>query len=203
MTGRVSGPGEKGRAVPFTFMLILLLLAFFVWRSGTLGPPEVVPLEKLIVPVPVVSENTAPREGYYSPDFEARTRDGEAVRLSDMRGKAVFLNFWAPWCGPCRAEMAAIGRLAESAPADIRILTIAIDSNGEDVARFADKHDVRFPIIHDKDGSLGATFQIAGIPTTILLDPRGLVVSRIVGPRAWDHPDFLAWISKLAGGPRE
>lgn len=94
--------------------------------------------------------------------------------------------------------MAAIGRLADEAPGDVHVLAVAVDSREEEVQRFVQKNGVSFPVIHDEEGNLRAKFEIAGLPTTIILDPRGLVVMRIVGARAWDHPDFSAWMAKLA-----
>jgi len=190
--------GSPHRSLRRTLLLIVALLALFVWRSGKLGPPEVVPLDKLMVPTPVVSEAVAPREGYISPDFDARTLGHESVHLSALRGKAIFLNFWAPWCKPCQAEMASIGRLAEAASQDVRILTVALDTTGPAVEDFIRKNRIRFPVIYDEDRELGTRFEVAGIPTTLLLDGRGFVVSRIVGPRAWDRPEFIDWISGLA-----
>jgi len=189
---------EKRRSLPVTLLLITLLLALFVWRSGELGPPEVAPLDDLTLPIPVVSQTATPREGYFSPDFEAQTLEGAAVHLFDMRGKTVFLNFWAPWCEPCRAEMASIGRLAEVAPGDVGVVTIAINSERDAVERFSKKYKIGFPVIHDAAGDLRETFQVVGIPTTLLLDARGVVARRITGPRSWDDPDFMTWLSKLA-----
>ncbi|MDP3938000.1 MAG: TlpA disulfide reductase family protein [Deltaproteobacteria bacterium] len=186
------------RSLPATVLFMALLLGLLVWRMGVLGPPEVSPPEDLMVPVPVVSSTRAPREGYLSPPFDARTLKGRRVELEELRGSPVFMNFWAPWCGPCRAEMEAIGRLADESPGDVHVLAIAVDSREEDVQRFVQKNGVSFPVIYDDDGSLGARFEIAGLPTTIILDPRGFVVKRIVGARAWDHPDFSAWVAKLA-----
>lgn len=194
---------EKRRSLPATLLLITVLLALFVWRSGELGPPEVAPGEELILPIPVISDTAAPREGYFSPDFEAQTLEGAAVHLFDMRGKAVFLNFWAPWCAPCRAEMASIGRLVEAAPGDVGVVSIAIDSDRGTVERFTKKYKIGFPVIHDAAGDLRKTFQVVGIPTTVVLDARGVVARRITGPRSWDDPAFMSWLSKLSAADGE
>jgi hypothetical protein len=95
-------------------------------------------------------------------------------------------------------EMAAIGRLHARAGEEIRILTIAVDSSEAHVRRFLKELPMKLPVIHDAQGELGAKFKITGIPTTLLVDPRGVVVLRIVGPRAWDRPEFLAWATRVA-----
>jgi len=115
----------------------------------------------------------------------------------------VFVNFWATWCVPCRRELPAIGRLDARAPEGVAVLTIATDSKEPDVREMMRAHGIRFPVVMDETGTLGAKYEVAGIPTTLLLDPRGIVVKRVVGPRAWDHPEFVAWMGRLAAGPPE
>ncbi len=61
---------------------------------------------------------------------------------------------------------------------------------------------MQMPVILDADGAIGNKFRIAGIPTTLLLDPRGVVVKRVVGPRAWDDPEFVAWLGRLGASGR-
>ena len=198
MTDPSGSPPRSTRSLLPTSLLIAVLLGIFVWRSGKLGPPEVVPPDGRFVPTPLISDVESPRVGYFSPDFHATTLSSRPVRLSDLRGKAVFMNFWAPWCGPCKAEMAAIGDLAKRAPKTVSVLTIAVDAREADVRSFIDKNGVQFPVIHDDDGDLGARFQISGIPTTLLLDHRGVIVSRIVGPRDWGREEFVSWMARLA-----
>ncbi len=151
----------------------------------------------------VTPETVAPRENYRAPDFEATDVEGRPVSLSALRGRAVFVNFWATWCVPCRRELPAIGRLAARAPKGVAVLTIATDSKEPDVREMMRAHGIRFPVVMDEKGTLGAKYEVAGIPTTLLLDPRGIVVKRVVGPRAWDHPEFVAWMGRLAAGPPE
>ena len=79
------------------------------------------------------------------------------------------------------------------------VVTIAIDSDMGAVERFTKKYKIGFPVIYDGAGDLRRTFQVGGIPTTVILDARGVVVRRITGPRSWDDAAFMSWLSKLAG----
>ncbi len=177
--------------------LLLAVLGFLAWRLGEVAPPEAPPLEDLDFPA-VSPDTVAPREGYRAPDFAAVDLEGGPVKLSALRGRAVFLNFWATWCIPCRRELPAIARLAARAPAGVEVLTIATDSREPDVRTMLRERGVRVPVIFDDSGLLAAQYEVTGIPTTLLLDARGVVVKRIVGPRAWDHPEFVAWLGRLA-----
>jgi len=184
-----------------TAALLVALLAFLVWRLGRVAPPEVPPVDRLAFP-PVTSEAVAPREGYLAPDFEAVDLRGRSVKLSLLRGQVVFLNFWATWCVPCRKELPAISRLAARLPANVSIVAVATDSQSPDVVSMVRERGIGFPVILDGSGAIAAKYQVIGIPTTLLLDTRGIVVKRISGARAWDHPEFSAWLGRLAATPR-
>jgi len=177
--------------------LLLAVLGFLVWRLGEVAPPEAPHLGNLDFPA-VTPDTIAPREGYRAPDFDAPDLRGDPVKLSALRGRAVFINFWATWCIPCRRELPAIGRLAARAPEGVTVLTIATDSREPDVRAMMREGGIRVPVIFDETGALAARYEVTGIPTTLLLDAQGIVVKRIVGARAWDHPEFLAWLDGLA-----
>jgi thiol-disulfide isomerase/thioredoxin len=202
------------RSTIVTFALIAAALAFLIRGGEKLSAPEISPMGRpdqnhaarpMGAPgpgVPVVSEAVSPDEGYFAPDFDALDLQGHPIKLSALRGKAVFLNFWATWCGPCKKEMPAIGRLIEHLPPGAAIVTVASDSQEESVHRFVRAFRMRAPVIMDADGALGAKFRITGIPTTFLIDSHGIVVKRIVGPRAWDDPKFSSWFGALASAGR-
>ena len=203
MTG--AGPAEPGgkagrrRSLPGTFLLIAVLLGLFLWRTGSLAPPEVAPPAGLEPPAPVISRNQAPREGYLSPLFEARTMEGRAVRLEELRGQPVFINFWAPWCGPCRAEMAAIQRLADRAPGDVRVLAIAVDSREADIRRFLDRYELALPVIHDEDRALGGGAGLGSSGFRRLAREAGRHAGRI---SAWNPPAAMVEFRALKIPPR-
>jgi len=127
----------------------------------------------------------APRAGYTAPPLELQGMDGQAVRLSDYRGKAVFLNFWASWCGPCRMEMPEVQRLAANLPPDSAVLTVNMtdqEQSLEAVQAFLSSKGYTFPVATDPDGSAAAAYEVVSLPTSLFVSPDGVVTTRISGP---------------------
>lgn len=118
--------------------------------------------------------------GLKAPDFELTTLDGKTVRLSDYRGKKVMLNFWATWCPPCKAEIPHMQKFYDEVKGDIEILAVNIDTEN-DVAGFAKKMQIHFPILLDKDEKVMNTYQILTIPTTFFIDKDGLIQNKFMG----------------------
>jgi peroxiredoxin len=126
----------------------------------------------------------APVAGHPAPDFALKTLDGETVRLSDFAGKPVLINFWATWCGPCRAEFPDFQE-ASIENAD-KLVIIGVNNTASDqiewVDDFVDEMGATFPIVLDEDGQVSKTYQIRGLPTTIFVDRDGIVDEVFTGP---------------------
>jgi thiol-disulfide isomerase/thioredoxin len=126
----------------------------------------------------------APVAGHPAPPFELVTLEGEILRLSDLRGKPVILNFWATWCGPCRAEFPEFQKAAVD-NAD-RLVMIGINNTSIDradlVPDFLTEFGITFPIALDPDGEMTTLYQIKGLPTTIFIDSNGIVNEVFPGP---------------------
>jgi thiol-disulfide isomerase/thioredoxin len=122
--------------------------------------------------------------GHPAPPFELVTLEGEILRLSDLRGKPVILNFWATWCGPCRAEFPEFQKAAVD-NAD-RLVMIGINNTSIDradlVPDFLTEFGITFPIALDPDGEMTTLYQIKGLPTTIFIDSNGIVNEVFPGP---------------------
>ncbi len=120
--------------------------------------------------------------GNLAPDFDLRTLDGKSMKLSDLRGKAVLLNFWATWCGPCRFEMPWFVELQkEYGPQGFQIVGVANDdASTEDIAKFAKEMDINYPILIGKD-SVSDSYDVSGLPTTYFLDRNGKLIAREFG----------------------
>lgn len=129
---------------------------------------------------------SAPTEGEAAPDFELTSLDGEAVRLSDYRGKKVILNFWATWCPPCKAEMPHMQKFYEAnKDKGIEVLAVnltSIDKGEDSVQAFVEEFGLTFPIPMDRDGKLGPQYQAVTIPTTYIIDTEGIIQKKMVGP---------------------
>lgn len=122
-----------------------------------------------------------------APDFELKTLSGETVKLSNLKGKKVFINFWATWCPPCVEEMPTIQQFYENYAKEhnVEILSVNatdLETNKEKVKQFADKHGITFPILLDEDGNASIAYEVLTIPTSIIVNEEGVVVEQIIGP---------------------
>ncbi|MHC0039390.1 peroxiredoxin family protein [Pseudoneobacillus sp. C159] len=126
------------------------------------------------------------QEGNRAPDFQLKTLDGEDVKLSDLRGKTVILNFWATWCPPCKAEIPHMQDFyVSSDKTKVEILAINLttsEKNPGHVKEFVNKKNITFPVLLDQDGDIGDQYQAITIPTSYLIDSQGIVRMKIVGP---------------------
>ncbi|ETI70281.1 TlpA disulfide reductase family protein [Neobacillus vireti] len=118
--------------------------------------------------------------GIKAPDFELKTLTGETVKLSNLKGKKVMLNFWATWCGPCKAEMPEMEQFSKQIGDDIVILAVNIDPQ-LDVKGFVDENKITFPILLDTDDKVNETYQIMAIPTTYFIDSKGIIQNKYPG----------------------
>ena len=139
--------------------------------------------------------------GSLAPDFILKDLDGKKVRLSDYRGKIVFLNFWATWCPPCRAEMPSMEKLnGKMNGTDFIIFAVSIDtSSPERVANFIEKNGYTFDILHDSDQAVAKNYLVMGIPTTYIIDKKGIIVEKSVGAEMWDTEDRIEKMYELLG----
>ena len=121
--------------------------------------------------------------GNLAPDFELPALNGKKLRLSDLRGKAVLLNFWATYCGPCKIEMPWFVELQKQyGPEGFQIIGVAMDdASTEDIAKFAKDMGVNYPILIGQE-SVGQSYGGVGVlPTTFFLDRDGKLIAREFG----------------------
>jgi cytochrome c biogenesis protein CcmG/thiol:disulfide interchange protein DsbE len=119
-----------------------------------------------------------------APDFSLPRLDADGtLRLSDYRGKAVVLNFWASWCEPCKEEAPRLQAASEQYGADVVVLGIDAQDFSGDARRFMDTHGLTYPNVHDGQGSTLGRYGVTGFPETWFVDREGrLVGERIQGP---------------------
>ncbi len=171
--------GAKAR-VALAF-LILVVAAVVVQRVWLKAPAEE-PINQVFAEGHPLPGNTPPVVGQMAPDFEMVYPDGRRVRLSDLRGKPVVVNFWASWCGPCRVEMPELVRVYEAHRSEgLVILAVNLQESAGEVQAFVEEFDMRFPVILDPDGRVADRYQIRSLPSSIFIDRDGMIAARWIG----------------------
>jgi thiol-disulfide isomerase/thioredoxin len=132
-----------------------------------------------------VSKGTTSDTEYpLAPDFSLVDINDNMVNLTDYRGKVVFVNFWATWCPPCRAEIPHFIELVEEFKDDFIVLGISVDRPADKpkVPGFAESYNINYPILF-ADEQIAAYGNISSIPTTFVVDKKGYVKGKIVGAK--------------------
>lgn len=138
------------------------------------------------------------RAGFPAPDFALRDLQGRTVRLSDYRGKIVFLNLWATWCPPCREEMPSMERLSRKLQGrDFVMLAVSEDEDPSTVRGFVEQMKLSFPVLLDSQGTLPSRYGVTGYPETFVIDRGGSVIQHVIGPEDWDSQAALQYFTKL------
>ncbi|PCJ13690.1 MAG: hypothetical protein COA98_01605 [Candidatus Neomarinimicrobiota bacterium] len=177
------------KAVAVTIILMVMVIAGFTLfdnsaasdndrKGNQLTAESVIKSEK---PKSVKSESNR-----QAPNFTLTNLEGEEVSLSDYEGRIVFVNFWATWCGPCKAEIPGFIDLQNKYKDDLVILGISVDrrQTRDRVAPFAKDYNINYPVLFT-DGKIEKDYGgINGIPTTFILDRELNIAQEIVGYRS-------------------
>jgi peroxiredoxin len=157
-------------------LAVVILAVFTVWidrRAKTLE-------ESMLS-----GSRTPALSGKTAPDFSLPALDGHTVSMADYRGKKkLVVAFWASWCGPCRAEMPALGRLyaaAHKEDSDFEVLAISVDDERPAAAAFAEQLKMPYPVLLDPDMKAANAFQVESIPTSFVIEPDGKITYAKVG----------------------
>ena len=138
--------------------------------------------------------------GKPAPDFALADLNDKSYRLSDFRGKVVFLNFWATWCKPCREEMPSMEILNKNFEKDgLVILAVSIDrvTTTKDISPFVKGMNLTFPVLVDSWGKTDKPYKRMGVPETFIIDQQGIIQEIVIGPRDWTRLDSLQILTKL------
>ena len=171
-----------------TSLAALLMLAGgagFSWATGPVPQDRVLMLD--VAGKPVTAQ-----------DFKALTVDGKTYRLNDLKGKVVFMNFWATWCVPCLLEMPSMERLNKKmAGKPFKMIAV---NQGEELPRirkFLKDKDFTYDLLLDVDGTIGENYGVNRLPLTYLLDQEGKIVRRAIGAREWDRDEVVELLDHL------
>ena len=195
------GPGVSARPRPRTrlgglrsFVLSLAVLGLIIgglwyWenRDGGFGgdsPYGVVALPLERNPTGLAPLAAIDRAG---PDFLLETPDGGTLRLSDLQGSPVLLNFWASWCGPCRDEIPELVQVYEEhAGHGLVVVGVDLQEPNSTVLDFAEDFGITYPLVIDRDGDVQNVWRLAGpfggLPSSYFLDETGVIRARVFGP---------------------
>jgi thiol-disulfide isomerase/thioredoxin len=173
------------------FGAVLICLAVFGPVPAAAELPKKVSQAFIQAGLPVLRRPTA------APDFSLPLVNGAAIRLADLKGKVVFLNFWATWCGPCRAEMPSMEALYRRyRDRGLEMVAVNVREDRGTAAAFMEQFGLTFPAALD-GGGVSRRYGITAFPTTYIIDREGLIVSRIVGSINWDTPEISAAFAAL------
>ncbi len=135
--------------------------------------------------------------GSRAEDF-ALQLNGKPAHLSDLRGKVVVLNFWASWCPPCIEETPALIELQKRiALRNGVVLGVSIDEDQSAYAKFIQEHGINFPTYDDPSQKIATDYGTAMWPETYVIDRKGKIARKIIGPQDWNSPDMVAYFDAL------
>lgn len=172
--------------VPYAF-LVTALFSFYIMF---LNKVELKPYE---VEYPDVA--------FIAPSFELPTLGGGKIKLTDYRGKVVFLNFWATWCSTCKVEMPSMQRLYDKFKAQgFEMITISVDKDQELIQPFMDEYNLTFPVLLDPDSEIAKKlYKTTGVPETFIIRQDGIIAHKAIGPRDWASDEVIQAFQQLVG----
>lgn len=140
-----------------------------------------------------------PTKGNPAPDFTLKDLSGHDVTLSALRGQVVLLNFWATWCPPCRSEVPSMAGLnSRMAGKPFRMLAVSIDQGAAPaVESLFSTMKVRLPALLDPQSRVADIYGITGVPETFVIDKKGIIVEKVIGPIEWTDPQVVEALTRL------
>jgi len=136
--------------------------------------------------------------GNKAPDFRLRDLSGTAVNLSSFEGKPILLNFWATWCPYCRKERAHLNTLyTEYEEKGLIIISVSIDRSVSAVRKYLKKVPSDFIILSDSDSRVASKYSVVGLPSSFLIDRRGIVQQKFTGSQKWTGAGTKKLINRL------
>lgn len=128
----------------------------------------------LLVVLCAISPTNAATVSGPAPDFTLKSLAGKNIKLSELAGNVVLINFWASWCAPCRQEMPLLNALHNKyAPLGFTVIGVNVEEQVSNARGFIDKFPVDFPILLDSDNSVSRLYNVVAMPTTLVVDRDG------------------------------
>ena len=134
--------------------------------------------------------------GRAAPDFTV-VDSQRTVSLHDYKGKVVVLNFWASWCTPCIEELPSLIQMQHDLRDRVTVLAVATDQDPNAYARFIRDHNVDLITVNDQAQKSNAEYGTWGWPETYIIDRKGIVRRKFIGPVEWTNPAIVSYLEKL------
>ena len=145
-------------------------------------------------PAPEIALNAVYRDG---------KEGGGAVKLSEFKGKWVFINFWATWCAPCRDEMPSMEMLNRRFGKELVVMSVSVDDDQTQIARFFGDEKPSFLVLWDKEKKFTTTYGSRKFPESYLIAPDGRMAAKFTGPRDWYNQGTVQYFTDVLGGVRK
>jgi cytochrome c biogenesis protein CcmG, thiol:disulfide interchange protein DsbE len=137
--------------------------------------------------------------GRKAEDF-AMDLQGKPEHLSDLRGKVVVLNFWASWCGPCVEETPSLIALQQRiASRKGVVLGVSVDEDPAAYEKFVTDQHLNYPTFRDPSKKIATDYGTSMWPETYIIDRKGVIVRKIIGPQDWNSPELLSYFDYILG----
>ncbi|MBF7097657.1 TlpA family protein disulfide reductase [Alkalibacter mobilis] len=132
-----------------------------------------------------------------APEFDLSDLNGNTVSLSDFKGRYVFLNFWASWCGPCKEEMPDMEQIHQTYGDEIEILAVNLGEDENVAEGFRDDYGLTFKILLDQKKEVAMTYQVTGIPTSYFIDKEGNIAYGYMGTMSYElMEEYISQLKK-------
>lgn len=177
------------------WIVLIGLTALIIWGAYDISKKDTVPWQKQQTEhiaegeqqeIPEVGLN----QGELAPDFTLLTTENEELTLSDYQGKRVIMNLWATWCPPCIAEMPHLQSFySDHKEEGIEVIGINLtesEAKKEGVYQFINDFQLTFPVVFDEESQAANLYQVTTIPTTYILNSKGEIEQKIVGPMTYE-----------------
>ncbi len=158
------------RNLSFVILTVLILGSAWIWLNRVTETQA--SNERPAIPVP----------GHPAPDFALQTLDGQTLQLSDLKGQAVVLNFWASWCPPCRAEMPELEQ-AYQEHQDNGLVVLGVNQGEQQAVAddFMQQFELTFPVVLDQELVASRNYKVNSLPTTFFIDRNGIIRDQVTG----------------------
>jgi len=137
-------------------------------------------------------------DGTVAPEIALRDRDGKPVNVADLKGHVVLVDFWASWCGPCREELPVLDALYKKYRAKgLVVVGVGLDHEADKLTKFLRASPISFPVVHDEKGAVANRYGPPKMPSSYLIDRRGIIRHVHAGFKASDRAQLERELNEL------